>query len=171
MGVDSEIYELDTPTKWPNPTTTGVRSLPNDHGYPTNIVFKENPGGEFRKSYHGYPSGYAQLLHSPNQWVVEPMQIDTHNREFDINEQSGYKPTFLPKTDRNNETNLHSGLSPLIECPCTDRYTRTVVKTSPIITKVPSQGKPPPCPYCIHTRIPPELLAQKYPERTRVVCG
>ena len=28
-----------------------------EHGFPTNIVFKENPGGEFRKSYHGYPSG------------------------------------------------------------------------------------------------------------------
>eukprot|EP00041_Stephanoeca_diplocostata_P039733 m.1637620 g.1637620 ORF g.1637620 m.1637620 type:complete len:886 (-) comp25984_c0_seq1:1972-4629(-) len=135
MGADSEIFELDSPTKWPNPTTTGVRSLPNDHGYPTNIVFKENPGGEFRKSYHGYPSGYAQLLHSPTQWVVEPMQIDTHNREFDINEQTGYKPTFLPEMDHNNKTNLHSGLSPLIECPCTDRYTLTVVKTSPIITK------------------------------------
>ena len=38
-------------------------------------------GGEFRKSYHGYPAGYAQLIQSPHQWVVEPMQIDTHNRE------------------------------------------------------------------------------------------
>ena len=28
-----------------------------EHGFPTSIVFKENPGGEFRKSYHGYPSG------------------------------------------------------------------------------------------------------------------
>ena len=80
-GSDSEMYELDEPTFLPNPTTTAFRTKEGTgHGYPTNIVFKENPGGEFRKSYHGYPSGYAQLLHSPSQWIVEPMQIDTHNR-------------------------------------------------------------------------------------------
>ena len=44
------------------------------------IVFKENPGGEYRKSYHGYPSGYAQLIASPTTWLFNPMQIDTHNR-------------------------------------------------------------------------------------------
>ena len=80
-GSDAEMYELDEPTFLPNPTTTAFRTREGTgHGYPTNIVFKENPGGEFRKSYHGYPSGYAQLLHSPSQWIVEPMQIDTHNR-------------------------------------------------------------------------------------------
>ena len=75
----------------PNPTRTGIRDLPNDHKFPTNIVFKENPGGEYRKSYHGYPNGHAQLLHSPTQWVVEPMQIDTHNRDFNLTDDSkGY---------------------------------------------------------------------------------
>ena len=38
------------------------------------------PGGEYRKSYHGYPHGYGQFLHSPTYFVCEPMQIDTHNR-------------------------------------------------------------------------------------------
>ena len=37
----------------------------------------------------GYPNGYAQLIHSPDQWIVEPMQIDTHNRNFSINDQVG----------------------------------------------------------------------------------
>ena len=32
-----------------------------EHGFPTSIVFKENPGGEFRKSYHGYPSGKCYI--------------------------------------------------------------------------------------------------------------
>ena len=92
-------------------------------------------GGEFRKSYHGYPSGYAQLLHSPTQWVVEPMQIDTHNRKFDINDDTaGYRPSFLPKMVVNNMTQLRSGLSPLIECPCTDRFTRSVVNSSAVVT-------------------------------------
>jgi len=131
-GKDSEVYTLDEPIHIPNPTSTGIRSLPNTHGFPTNIVFKENPGGEYRKSYHGYPSGYAQLLHSPTQWVVEPMQIDTHNRDYGINDQVGYKPDFLPKQQQNNMTQHGNGLSPLIECPCSDRITRTT-KSSPTI--------------------------------------
>ena len=82
-GSDSEMYELDEPILMPNPTNTAFRTLEGtEHGYPTNLVFKENPGGEFRKSYHGYPSGYAQLIHSPSKWLVEPMQIDTHNRNY-----------------------------------------------------------------------------------------
>eukprot|EP00036_Acanthoecidae_sp_10tr_P009085 CAMPEP_0182915416 /NCGR_PEP_ID=MMETSP0105_2-20130417/316_1 /TAXON_ID=81532 ORGANISM="Acanthoeca-like sp., Strain 10tr" /NCGR_SAMPLE_ID=MMETSP0105_2 /ASSEMBLY_ACC=CAM_ASM_000205 /LENGTH=863 /DNA_ID=CAMNT_0025052283 /DNA_START=14 /DNA_END=2605 /DNA_ORIENTATION=- len=133
-GKDAEVYDLETPRKLPNPTRTGIRDKANTHGFPTNIVFKENPGGEYRKSYHGYPSGFAQLLHSPTQWLVEPMQIDTHNREYGINDEVGYKPTFMPHMVQNNMTNLHSGLSPLIECPCTDRITRRVVETSPLLT-------------------------------------
>ncbi len=80
------------------------------------LWFKENPGGEFRKSYHGYPSGYGQFLYSPSQWIVEPMQVDTHNRNYDINDFSnGYVPYILPKafTD-NNMTDLHNGLSQLL---------------------------------------------------------
>ena len=113
----------------PNPSSTGIRDLPHGHEYPTNIVFKENPGGEFRKSYHGYPSGFAQLVHSPKTWVVEPMQIDTHNRNFGINSQEGYKEWFLPKRSQGKETDTRNGLSPLIECPCTDRITLETVST------------------------------------------
>ncbi|KAH8060775.1 hypothetical protein JL721_8992 [Aureococcus anophagefferens] len=35
---------------------------------------------ESRKSFHGYPDGYAQLIGSPDAWHIEPMQIDTRNR-------------------------------------------------------------------------------------------
>jgi len=134
MGKDAEVYERVDPIHTPNPSWTGIRDRTNSHGFPTNIVFKENPGGEYRKSYHGYPSGYAQLIHSPTQWVVEPMQIDTHNRNFGINDQEGYIPWFLPKSQRNNMTDLHNGLSPLIECPCTDRITRKTISTPTILT-------------------------------------
>ena len=133
-GEDSEMYKLDSPLKMPNPTTTAFRTKSGvSHGFPTHIVFKENPGGEFRKSYHGYPNGYAQLLHSPKQWIVEPMQIDTHNRNYELTDAIGYQPWFLPKTFRNNITDLKNGLSPLIECPCTDRIQRASVKTPSII--------------------------------------
>jgi hypothetical protein len=81
QGKDSEMYKLDKPKHFPNPTYWDIRDLPeakNNGGFPTNIVFKENPGGEYRKSYHGYPHGYAQLLHSPTEFVTEPMQVKTN---------------------------------------------------------------------------------------------
>jgi hypothetical protein len=66
------------------------------------------------------------------------MQIDTHNRKYDINDPVGYKPSFLPQTDANGSvTQLNSGLSPLIECPCTDRIDKEEVKINEI-----SQDKP-----------------------------
>jgi len=136
MGADAEMFERETPKFLPNPTNTGFRTREGvNHGFPTHIVFKENPGGEFRKSYHGYPSGFAQLIHSPSQWVVEPMQIDTHNRNYSITEHTGLKPSFLPQMVINNMTDLRSGLSPLIECPCTDRITKSMVTSSKIVTQ------------------------------------
>ena len=96
---------------------------------------QENPGGEFRKSYHGYPSGFAQLLHSPAQWVVEPMQIDTHNRNYNITDTEGYTPWFLPSMVTNNMTDEVSGLNPLIECPCTDRITKSSKQSTNIIVQ------------------------------------
>lgn len=63
------------------------------------------------------------------------MQIDTHNRKYDINDDTvGFQPSFIPRQVQNNMTQLKSGLSPLIECPCSDRITRTVVNTSAIVT-------------------------------------
>ena len=36
------------------------------HGkFPTTQLFSEANGGESRASYHGYPTGYAQVIHSP----------------------------------------------------------------------------------------------------------
>jgi len=123
IGKNAEVYERHTPIKIPNPTSTGVRDIPGSNTpYPSNIVFKENPGGEYRKSYHGYPSGFAQLIGSPTQWIVEAMQIDTHNRKYDIDDPVGYKPWFIPKMQQNNMTDLQGGLSPLIECPCSNRF-------------------------------------------------
>lgn len=120
--------------KIPIPTRTGVRSLPHNYPYPTNIVFQTNSGGEFRKSYHGYPNGYAQLIHSPTQWVIEAMQIDTHNRKYNINDPVGYKPFFIPHIQKNRMTELNNKLSPLIECPCSDRITKITYETSNILT-------------------------------------
>ena len=87
------MYKLDEPTAGQNPTYWAVRDTKDkDHPFPSNIVFKENPGGEYRKSYHGYPHGYAQLLHSPRNFVCEPMQIDPHNRKYAATDPAGYHP-------------------------------------------------------------------------------
>jgi hypothetical protein len=52
----------------PNPSST----------IPTSQFFSEGNGGESRKSYHGYPQykniGNAQLLESPTEFVMTPMQ-------------------------------------------------------------------------------------------------
>lgn len=134
-GEDAELVTREE-VRVPNPTKTAFRSRPStSHKYPTSIVYKENPGGEFRKSYHGYPRGFAQLLHSPTQWVVEPMQIDTHNRAIELTDASGPHPSFLPRQLSNaSQTDLRSKLSPLIECPCSTRILKTVTMDSALLT-------------------------------------
>ena len=41
---------------------------------PASAWFSEGNGGESRKSFHGYPAGYAQLIGSPDSWHITPMQ-------------------------------------------------------------------------------------------------
>jgi len=127
---NAEFVRLPKPKNPHDITRWEVRDKPGYKGaYPTNIVFKENPGGEYRKSYHGYPNGYAQLLESPKWFVIEPMQIDTHNRVYN---GTGYKPWFWPKNIVNT-TDPNSMLDPLIECPCSDRISRVVIPNSAIL--------------------------------------
>ena len=144
MGDHSEMFKLDAPKEGQNPTMWDIRDTedkPVNQSFPTNIVFKENPGGEYRKSYHGYPHGYAQLLHSPKKFVCEPMQIDTHNRKYGATDAVGYEVAttkegeqFLPQNVITGGENLGSGLSPLIECPCSTRITRSTKNSSAILT-------------------------------------
>merc|ERR1719486_1889814 len=59
-----------------------------DTSIPTNQMFSEGNGGESRKSFHGYPNGYAQLIESPTAWHITPMQIDTRNRAHGVGPES-----------------------------------------------------------------------------------
>lgn len=81
-------------------------------------VFSEGNGGEFRMSYHGYPQGYAQLISGPDQFHLNPMQIDTWNREA---KDDKYMPGPLPKSSRIPSS---AGYSGLVECPCSDRLAK-----------------------------------------------
>ncbi|KAK3083427.1 hypothetical protein FSP39_022315 [Pinctada imbricata] len=96
---------------------------------PTSQMFSEGNGGESRKSYHGYPNGFAQLIDSPNEWHITPMQIDTRNRDCgataaDVNNCTAFTPGDEPKQARYGygtpkDRALYSGL---LECPCNGRY-------------------------------------------------
>ena len=55
----------------------------------------EGNGGESRKSFHGYPAGFAQLIESPTDWHITPMQIDTRNRDHGVTKDDVHKCTNM----------------------------------------------------------------------------
>jgi hypothetical protein len=104
--------------------------LRDDPAIPTWQLFSEGNGGESRKSFHGYPNGFAQLIESPETWHITPMQIDTRNRDCGVtpldirNCSDKFSPGPEPKSARYGygipkEGTNYSGL---IECPCTDNW-------------------------------------------------
>ncbi|EOD05979.1 hypothetical protein EMIHUDRAFT_453585 [Emiliania huxleyi CCMP1516] len=112
-------------------------------GAPSSQWFSEGNGGESRKSFHGYPAGFAQLVRSPRAWHTTPMQIDIRNRDCgatpdDVARCSGphgFTPGPEPRQARYGLA--VAGLVPggpkggvpgatnysgLLECPCNGRY-------------------------------------------------
>merc|ERR1719487_674143 len=98
-----------------------------DSKFPSATVFSEANGGESRKSYHGYAAPFAQLVESPVTWSIQPMQIDTWNRDGSMAKPGmPFKPGPMPRNNRaplNGSDAVYSGL---LECPCTDRITRNM---------------------------------------------
>ena len=78
----------------------------------------------YRKSFHGYPAGMAQLIDSPTEFHIQPMQIDTKNRHYN---GSDFKPDLLPKS---SQAPLDASYSGLIECPCTTRIKKVIGKNN-----------------------------------------
>eukprot|EP00980_Cylindrotheca_fusiformis_P016758 scaffold5048_cov121-Cylindrotheca_fusiformis.AAC.9 len=87
----------------------GSNEIPQVH------MFSEGNGGEMRSSYHGYPKGYAQIVESPDTYMIAPMQIVTWNRNM---KNSSFLPGPLLRSSR---IPPEAGYSGLLECPCTDR--------------------------------------------------
>ena len=83
-------------------------------------------GGEYRKSFHGYAPGHANVIHSPTQLQVSPMQIDTWNRaEMDIS--SPVPPPFVAgPLPRAAEAPPGAEYSGLLECPMTTRLSKVI---------------------------------------------
>ena len=96
LGIveDRGMNNHGAPSWWQTFMKEGVSDVSSDSGVPTSQFYSEGNGGEFRKSYHGYPSGYAQLIESPEFFHIQPMQIDTMNRHYN---GTDFKPDLLPK--------------------------------------------------------------------------
>ncbi len=87
------------------------------------LFFSEANGGEFRQSFHGYPRNYAQLIRSPRYFDIQPMQIDTRNRDPRFINQSKFVAGILPRSSAAPPNASYSGL---LECPCTTRIHKEI---------------------------------------------
>lgn len=106
-------------------------------------MFKGN-GGESRKSFHGYPNGFAQLIESPQSYHLTPMQIDTRNRECgatinDTNNCTQFIPGPEPLQARYGRAinpKIGTNYSGLLECPCNGKclfYIHSTISFSNIL--------------------------------------
>lgn len=121
---DWGIYNHGAKKQWEIfPKITNV-TLKNGEYITNNLFFSEANGGEFRASFHGYPNGYAQLLQSPKYFSIQPMQIDTRNRDPKYINDTIFHPGILPNNSAAPENADYSGL---LECPCTTRINKTII--------------------------------------------
>ena len=96
-----------------------VERSPSTLDLPTSLHLADGNGGEYRKSYHGFPSPVAYVLDSPDSVHVNPMFIDTWNRaEMNISGGSKFVAGPLPKHSLSPANAPYSGL---LECPMTDK--------------------------------------------------
>lgn len=125
----NDVSAHGSPMKWVAVDKPSATKRLNTN-IPTSQMFSEGNGGESRKSFHGYPNGYAQLIDSPDTWHITPMQIDTRNRDCgvtpkDINNCTNHaNPGPEPRQARYG-LGIPSGGSPysgILECPCNSRY-------------------------------------------------
>lgn len=94
-------------------------------GIPTHQAFGGANGGEYRKSFHGYAPGYAQVIDSPEAIQITPMQIDTWQR--DAMPRAGqpgaakFVPGPVPRASLAPTSGPDAIYSGLLECPKTTR--------------------------------------------------
>jgi hypothetical protein len=133
--VDYSVLKNGKPLKWVARDKHN-REVPRNFAgvAPTSQMFSEGNGGESRKSFHGYPDGFAQLIESPETWTITPMQIDTRNRDCgatykDVHNCSKMTPGYEPRSARYgrdwqgvDKPALPSNYSGILECPCNSRY-------------------------------------------------
>ena len=83
-------------------------------------------GAESRFTYHYFPPGYGAQVSSPQTTEIRPMFIDITNRKefgepLDPNAPERHGP--VPKNSNIPPEEMYSGM---MECPCSDRYLKTI---------------------------------------------
>ena len=97
---------------------------------PTSESFGGANGGEYRLSYHGYAPGNAQVIQSPTQFQITPMQIDTWNRDFmNLTGPTKFVPGPVPRSSLAPTTGPDAIYSGLLECPLTTRVVKDIKTT------------------------------------------
>eukprot|EP00729_Bicosta_minor_P023654 gene23654-27550_t len=128
VGKDTELIEVDMHDSRIQGRhyirmDKGKRWIPKEHttasGHPTSAMFSDGNGGEYRKTLHMAPPGYAQLVESPSQLSGSPMQIDTWNRDK-MNITGGkFVSGPVPKNSLAPTSGPDAKYSGLLECPLT----------------------------------------------------
>lgn len=104
-----------------------LHDLAPNNPLPTSTSFGAANGGEYRKSFHGYAPGFAQLIDSPTNFQITPMQIDTWNRDkMNLTGPSPMVPGPLPRSSLAPAAAKHPNYSGLLECPLTTRITKSI---------------------------------------------
>ena len=118
---------------------------PHINGVPHVQVFSEGNGNEHRRSFRGYPLGYAQLIQSPAVWANMPMIIDINKRLTD-DTSPGVVAALQPRksTAPREPSASYNGI---LECPCTTRKDKIAGAYQLIKPTSTSDGagSPPPC--------------------------
>eukprot|EP00041_Stephanoeca_diplocostata_P021125 m.486046 g.486046 ORF g.486046 m.486046 type:complete len:898 (+) comp21742_c0_seq1:58-2751(+) len=104
-----------------------VHDLAPENDIPTSQSFGAANGGEYRKSYHGYAPGYAQVIDSPTEFQLTPMQIDTWNRDhMSLTGPTKFVPGPVPRTSEAPISGPDALYSGLLECPLTTRIRKVI---------------------------------------------
>ena len=100
----------------------------NNDDIPSHQAFGAGNGGEYRKSFHGYSPGYAQLIQSPQSIYITPMQIDTWNRDkMNKTDPTGkFVSGPVPRNSLAPTSGQDAIYSGLLECPVTTRIQKVV---------------------------------------------
>lgn len=101
-----------------------IAATPQTSTIPTAQNFWQGNGGEHRKSFKHLPRGTGQLIMSPEQFVLQPMLINTNNPALPgQTPREAFHAAPLPKEARSPAGANYSGL---MECPCTTRTKRII---------------------------------------------
>lgn len=88
--IEQILHTLGT-VAWDQPHYIVEQVKPSVSGKPTSAFITSGNGGEYRKTRHGFAPGYAIVLDSPTEVQLDPMQIDTWNRDkMDISGNKTY---------------------------------------------------------------------------------